>query len=1113
MKKIFSSLLLATLVLSVMAFAIPVKAAVEGQLITSAINNKIYKDQYIEIRVIDNDLNLSPTAYDSALIKVEVKDTTGTVIETVYAYANETFVNSGEFVIYLIVNSSYTTGPTITNATANVTVKPGTLDYCNAIQFNSSFVSDGWSFVITYPEPGSTPKTVTLTYYDHYTTTNADLSLDRAGDTPAYPYYGGYFKLYINDYDLNKDPTTKDSVNLNVTMIDIVNPSINDSVVITFTETGINTGKFVATIQYKNDTTNPGNNILELLNPNANSPIKVMYGNESSYTQLKLVKYSRTLDVAATFTISGDLLIRIIDNNENVKSWDKDTISGYVNVSVGNDYEVILGGNFTETGPDTGVFEYTLPVTIGTQTPNSTKLEFSAGTYTLTVNIAYKDLAGNVLASTTTKLATTAASITSDKSMYKPTDTAIITLTAPDLNLDTSYNIYTVTVGPNSLINNIQVSTGGVNVGNFSIKVNDGYANVTAAGLTLNFVETGANTGVFTANLPLSKIKTTTGGSLSDGDTIKVIWYDLINNVESSVTFTIGVPASSVTLDRTSYPAPKDGPVKVKITVYDPDAGSPSTVDTLTDKINVAVYFANGTQVPGTAATLSPMETGPATYTFTCVYTFGPYISPDIIGGTIKVMYYDESANKWVNATADIRNTDASITANVTRATAGTAIEFIVNDPDANRDCTIAEDVPVTVEYTPAGATSATTTTWYFKETDKSTGIFKYTITIGKDLLVAPGTTIKLTYVDTTPSFITNQMTSYTNQSYTVTVTIPSFSGTITTDKDEYGPFTKITVRVVDPDLNVDITSKDCVTISYKKSGVAGSFPFNLTETDVNTGVFEGTLSTTLDDIGKSIQFFYLDAKDAAGNSVYVSKTVTVAAKTGTIEFDKAYYNIGDLATITIRDNDMNTDPATKQRIPVTVTSTSDPIGTTVYALETDVNTGIFTVTIQISSTLGEAGKIYAKVGDVLYAEYSDTYPSTYSVTNATAQIVKTSAIVGVPVARPVPASAQKFVDPVTGAELTAGTVGKAIGLQATVKNVDVVSKPFTAVFKVKDEAGVTIYIAWISGTLAPGQELTPGVSWTPDKPGNYTVEVMVFKSLAEPVPFSDVISTTLTVR
>jgi hypothetical protein len=1114
MKKVLSTILLATLVLSVVAVAgvVPVRAAVEGQLTTSSIGNKIYKDQYVEIRVIDNDLNAAPTGYDAAQIKIELIDKTGAVNETVYPYANETFVNSGEFVIYLIVSSSYSGNTNITGI-ANVTVKPGTLPYYNAVVYNSSFVKDDWTFRITYPEAGSTPKTVTLTYYDDYKTTNADLSLDRPGDTPAYPFYGGSFKLYIKDYNLNSDPTKKDTVNLNITMTDIVSPTINDTEIISFTETDINTGVFVATINYVNASGDTAGKF-ELLNPNTNSPIKVEYTNESSYTQLKFVKYSRTLDVASTFTISGDLLIRIIDNNENVRSWAADDISGFVNVSVGSDYEVILGaGNFTETGADTGVFEYTLPVTIGAQSVNNTKLEFAAGTYTSTVNVQYKDAAGNLLASTTTKLATTTASITSDKDMYKPTDTAVLTLTAPDLNLDSSYNIYTISVSQYQLINNIQVSVGAQNVGNFSVKVNDGYANVTdPSGLTLNFVETGTNTGVFTANLPLSKIKTAAGGALTDGDTIQVIWYDLINNAKTSATFTIGVPASSVTLDRTSYPAPKDGPVKVKVTVYDPDAGTSSVIDTLSNAINVTVYYANGTQVPGTTGLFSLVETGPATYTFTYTYTLAQYPSPDIIGGTIKVMYTDSSANKLVNATADIKNTDASLAANVTSASPGTAIKFTLNDPDANRDPTTPETPSVSVEYTPAGSTSTTTTTWNFAETDKSTGVFTYTVTIGKDLLVAPGSTIKLTYVDTTPSFITNQMSSYSNQSYTVTVSVPSFSGSITTDKDEYGPFTNITVRVVDPDLNTDITTKNSVTISYKKSGVAGSFPLTLTETDVNTGIFEGTLPTAVADIGKSIQFFYLDEKDASGNSVYVSKTVTVAAKTGTIEFDKAYYNVGDLATIKITDNDLNTDSTTKQQISVTVTSTSDPIGTTATAIETDVNTGVFSVTIQISSSLGQAGKIYAKVGDTLYAEYSDTYPSTYSSTNTTAQTVKTSATVGVPVARPVPASSQKFVDPNTGAEKTSGTVGQAIGLQATVKNVDVVSKTFTAIFKVKDASGVTISISWVTGTLAPGQELTPGVSWTPSAAGTYTVEVLVVKTLAEPTPYSDIQTKTLTV-
>jgi hypothetical protein len=80
------------------------------------------------------------------------------------------------------------------------------------------------------------------------------------------------------------------------------------------------------------------------------------------------------------------------------------------------------------------------------------------------------------------------------------------------------------------------------------------------------------------------------------------------------------------------------------------------------------------------------------------------------------------------------------------------------------------------------------------------------------------------------------------------------------------------------------------------------------------------------------------------------------------------------------------------------------------------------------------------------------------------------------------------------------------------VKNVDVVSKTFTAIFKVKDASGVTISISWVTGTLAPGQELTPGVSWTPSAAGTYTVEVLVVKTLAEPTPYSDIQTKTLTV-
>jgi len=84
--------------------------------------------------------------------------------------------------------------------------------------------------------------------------------------------------------------------------------------------------------------------------------------------------------------------------------------------------------------------------------------------------------------------------------------------------------------------------------------------------------------------------------------------------------------------------------------------------------------------------------------------------------------------------------------------------------------------------------------------------------------------------------------------------------------------------------------------------------------------------------------------------------------------------------------------------------------------------------------------------------------------------------------------------------------------LQTTLKNVDATSKSFTAIFKVKDSAGVTIFISWVTGTLAAGQELSPAVSWTPSAAGTYTVDVLVVKSLAEPTPYSDPLSKTLVV-
>jgi len=74
-------------------------------------------------------------------------------------------------------------------------------------------------------------------------------------------------------------------------------------------------------------------------------------------------------------------------------------------------------------------------------------------------------------------------------------------------------------------------------------------------------LETGVDTGVFTTTLNLAKILRNDDKTLLNGDSVQVIYYDNLNTVSTSVTFTIGVAAASIELDRSTYPVPKEGDV------------------------------------------------------------------------------------------------------------------------------------------------------------------------------------------------------------------------------------------------------------------------------------------------------------------------------------------------------------------------------------------------------------------------------------------------------------------------------------------------------------------------------------------------------------------------
>ena len=342
---------------------------------------------------------------------------------------------------------------------------------------------------------------------------------------------------------------------------------------------------------------------------------------------------------------------------------------------------------------------------------------------------------------------------------------------------------------------------------------------------------------------------------------------------------------------------------------------------------------------------------------------------------------------------------------------------------------------------------------------------------------------------------------------------ILSFTGKLGTNKKEFGPSSTIKITVEDWDANVNVNAEDQVTVEYVIEGIVGTNTLTLEETDVSTGVFEGEIDLSTfnaeDIIGKRISIVYRDEADAAGKTSTAVVTVKVISVDPVIKFDEKYYDVGDVATITIEDLDANLDPDEVDRIELRVYSDSDPVGTTLVGVETGDDTGVFEATVLISETPG-GGRVYAEPGDKIYVEYEDSFPADYAETGES-KIFRAFAYVGIPVEKPITPEEAKFVDPMTGAEVTP-TVGKMLGISVELKNVGITDQEFTVILVVKDPEGVTVKVDSISIPLAAGKSGAVRFSFTPKLVGDYSVEVYIVKSLADWTPLGEKLTTTLSV-
>ncbi len=90
--------------------------------------------------------------------------------------------------------------------------------------------------------------------------------------------------------------------------------------------------------------------------------------------------------------------------------------------------------------------------------------------------------------------------------------------------------------------------------------------------------------------------------------------------------------------------------------------------------------------------------------------------------------------------------------------------------------------------------------------------------------------------------------------------------------------------------------------------------------------------------------------------------------------------------------------------------------------------------------------------------------------------------------------------------------VGKQIQIAADLQNNQDFEQDFAYIVQIQDESGVTISLAWLTGTLEPAQSFSPAISWIPSEAGRYEATIFVWESISNPSALSPTLSLKINV-
>jgi hypothetical protein len=183
-------------------------------------------------------------------------------------------------------------------------------------------------------------------------------------------------------------------------------------------------------------------------------------------------------------------------------------------------------------------------------------------------------------------------------------------------------------------------------------------------------------------------------------------------------------------------------------------------------------------------------------------------------------------------------------------------------------------------------------------------------------------------------------------------VTLVGVDGTIVHDLTQIIPREDIAVTVTDVDEDRDILVKDSFDVQVSNGSQTETL--SVLESDVSSGIFEGTISTVFslgatsdDDIlqamsGDVIQSCYDDWLDAAGNTVErCVSTNVIGGRDGAIRIT-IVSQPGDTVRVRVTDADLNVNPGAQENAQVTATNPTTGESETIDLDEDGDNSDVF---------------------------------------------------------------------------------------------------------------------------------------------------------------------------